>query len=270
MRAQTRSDIRRIRAFLDTDRYWADYALGDLEPNLFQFTEWQGIEDNGKLMAMTMLYRGFAPPIWFAMGDGCGLDVLLSEAVREEVIGLSVREEHIDLVGKYYRTDGRIPMWKMGLDARDFAPLDGEAMRLTPADVPALQAFYQFGGGDAFSPREVETGVFYGITVGHRLLAVAGTHAVSFGGRIAALGNVMTHPDYRGQGYATMATSAVCRELIDRGVSTIGLSVGRENAAAIRVYEKLEFKKYIPFYEGIAIRHQRSEIKNQKWSQDDR
>jgi RimJ/RimL family protein N-acetyltransferase len=260
--ALTNPDL--IRAFLDTERYWADYALGDLEPGLFSSAEWYGVEDNGKLMAVTMLYRGFTPPIFFAMGDGCGVDRVLAEAVREEAIGLSVREEHIGPVRKYYRTDGRIPMWKMGLDARDFTALDGDAMRLTLADIPALQALYQFGGGDAFSPREVETGVFYGIKVGHQLIAVAGTHVVSAGGRIAALGNVMTHPHYRGRGYATAATSAVCRELTAGGVNTIGLSVGRENAPAIRVYEKLGFKKRVPFYEGIAIRHQQSAFENHK------
>jgi len=34
----------------------------------------------------------------------------------------------------------------------------------------------------------------------------------------------------------------------------IGLSVSRSNAAAIRVYEKIGFKRHVPFYEGTAIR----------------
>ena len=87
-----------------------------------------------------------------------------------------------------------------------------------------------------------------------RLVSVAGTHIVSDNERIAALGNVMTHPGYRGQGLATMATSAVCEELLERGIELIGLSVSRSNMAAIRVYEKIGFKRRVPFFEGTATR----------------
>jgi predicted GNAT family acetyltransferase len=51
---------------------------------------------------------------------------------------------------------------------------------------------------------------------------------------------------------ATAATHAVCDELLDRGIQLIGLSVGRFNQAAQRVYEKIGFKRHIPFYEGWA------------------
>ena len=127
-------------------------------------------------------------------------------------------------------------------------------MRLTMRDVPALQALYAFGGGDAFQPSEVDRGVFYGIKQAGQLIAVAGTHVVSDNAQIAALGNVMTRPDQRGRGYATIATSAVCATLIERRITTIGLSVARENQSAIRVYEKLGFRKHVPFHEGMAVR----------------
>ncbi len=254
MRVLALTDPDLIRTFLNTDRYWADYALGDLEPEHFHLADWHGVKDGGELIALVMLYKGFAPPICFAMGEARGIDLILDEVVHEAHLGLSVREEHIDVVTKYYRTEGRIPMWKMGLDANDFTPIIGAAIRLDLSDVPALEALYQFGGGDAFRPHEVEAGVFYGQKTDSRLISVAGTHVVSMSGRIAALGNVMTHPDERGKGYATIATSAACAELIDRGIKTIGLSVARENASAIRVYEKLGFKKRVPFYEGTAVR----------------
>ena len=51
-----------------------------------------------------------------------------------------------------------------------------------------------------------------------------------------------------------MATRAVCEELLDRDMEMIGLSVSRSNEAAIRVYEKVGFKRRVPFYEGTASR----------------
>ncbi len=248
------SDVAHIRSFLNTDRAWADYALGDLEPDLFKLTEWYGAEEQDDLIAVAMIYHGLQPPICFLMGDGRGVDQILDQAITLPEIGLSVRDEHLPLLEQYYQLADVCPMWKMALDVRDFRPTDGEVVDLTLQDVPELRALYAFGGGDAFSPEEITRGVFCGIRHNDRIIAVAGTHVVSERGRIAAMGNVMTHPDWRGRGLASIATSAVIARLIDRGVETIGLSVSRENAAAIRVYEKLGFKKHAAFHEGVAIR----------------
>ena len=248
------TDPARLRSFLNTDRAWADYALGDLEPELFQQTEWYGAEEQGALVAVGMIYYGLQPPICFLMGDARGLDRILAECVRLPDIGLSVRDEHLPVLHKYYRDNGTWPMWKMALEAGNFRSVAGDTVDITLADVPDLRALYAFGGGDAFSPEEITRGVFCGIRQAGQLIAVAGTHVVSDNGRVAALGNVMTHPDWRGRGLASMVTSAVVARLIDRGVSTIGLSVSRENAAAIRVYEKLGFTKHVAFHEGNAVR----------------
>ncbi|MBI5563952.1 MAG: GNAT family N-acetyltransferase [Chloroflexi bacterium] len=253
------SDVARLRSFLNTDRAWADYALGDLEPELFKLTDWYGVvndgaEEQGDLIAVAMIYRGLQPPICFLMGDMRGVDLILDQVVRLPEIGLSVHDEHLPVLEQYYQVTDATQMWKMALDVRDFRSVPGETFEITLADVPDLQALYAFGGGDAFSPEEIERGVFCGIRQNNQMIAVAGTHVVSDNGRIAALGNVMTHPDWRGRGLASIATSAVVARLIDRGVSTIGLSVSRENAAAIRVYEKLGFKKHAAFHEGNAMR----------------
>ena len=45
-------------------------------------------------------------------------------------------------------------------------------------------------------------GVYYGVRVDGRLVAAAGTHVISPTARLAVVGNVMTHVDFRGRGYA--------------------------------------------------------------------
>ncbi len=300
----------RLREFLLTDRFFADYARGDLDPAHFPYTEWFGVEEAGELCTVVMLYNDLQPPIFFTTGEAGGIEAILDQAVKLPQIGLSIREEHLPAVEKFYRTEP-VPMLKMALLAEDFRPVEAVSLRgaLSPRRVrriapatrwacappraarlgraarpsrpllqeiasrsalamarldasymPQLEALYAHGGGDAFRQRSLELGVFYGVFDDGCLVSVAGTHIVSDHERIAALGNVMTHPAYRGQGLATAATSAVCGELLDRGIEMIGLSVSRANEAAIRVYEKLGFKRKVPFLEGTATRLRRGAV----------
>jgi ribosomal protein S18 acetylase RimI-like enzyme len=69
--------------------------------------------------------------------------------------------------------------------------------------------------------------------------------------RVAALGNITTHPDWRGQGLATKVTAAVCRSLRET-VEHIGLNVHAENRAAIGCYEKLGFE-IVTTYEEVML-----------------
>ena len=85
-------------------------------------------------------------------------------------------------------------------------------------------------------------------------IAVAGTHLVAPRESVAAIGNVYTHRDHRGRGLGAAATGAVATELLARGFRTIVLSVEEGNAAAIHVYERLEFRFHCSFIEGDAER----------------
>jgi predicted GNAT family acetyltransferase len=113
---------------------------------------------------------------------------------------------------------------------------------------------YTLGGGDAFTPAQLEQGVFYGIEVDDRIVAVAGTHLVSPEYCVAAVGNVFTHPTHRGQGHATATTSAVISALLRVGIQDIVLNVSQTNVAAVHLYERLGFERYCPFLEGSAER----------------
>jgi ribosomal protein S18 acetylase RimI-like enzyme len=66
---------------------------------------------------------------------------------------------------------------------------------------------------------------------------------------IAAIGNLVTHPDARGQGLATAATGRLLDALFER-VSRVALNVREDNRPAVALYEKFGFSLQTLFWEG--------------------
>jgi predicted GNAT family acetyltransferase len=68
---------------------------------------------------------------------------------------------------------------------------------------------------------------------------------------VAAVGNVYTHPAYA-PGPLPRTTAAVVQALLQRqSLRTIVLNVARDNAAALRCYERLEFRPFCGYHEGV-------------------
>jgi predicted GNAT family acetyltransferase len=103
--------------------------------------------------------------------------------------------------------------------------------------------------GNWFVPRMLETGFYFGIRRGRALVSVAGVHVFSPQYKVAALGNITTRPDARGQGLATAATARLCQELLQTGIEYVGLNVKADNPSAIACYEKLGFERVTDYGE---------------------
>ena len=99
-----------------------------------------------------------------------------------------------------------------------------------------------------FRENMLDIGYYYGIRKKNRLVAVSGVHVFSEEYRVAALGNIATHPDFRGRGYGRQATAALCRELL-KAVDHIGLNVAANNIPAIKCYERIGFEKMYYYFE---------------------
>ena len=89
--------------------------------------------------------------------------------------------------------------------------------------------------------------------VNGRLVAAAGTHVVSPTARLAVVGNVLTHIDYRGRGFATAVTSAVTAELL-RSCDQVVLNVRSDNPPAINAYRRLGLPEHGRFEERLVHR----------------
>lgn len=85
------------------------------------------------------------------------------------------------------------------------------------------------------------TGQYFGVRHHGRLVSIAGVHVYSASYRVAALGNITTHPDERGKGFARAVTARLCQHLAE-SVDFIGLNVKSDNQPALALYQTLGFR----------------------------
>jgi len=80
----------------------------------------------------------------------------------------------------------------------------------------------------------------YGVFVNDELVSYAGSFIQM--PQVWMIGGVYTHPKHRSKGYATLATSAVTEETL-KNAEAAALFVRSDNCSAIKVYEKIGYKK---------------------------
>ena len=250
---KTLNDKEQILAFLQQDRIYAAYAIGDLEPSLFAHCQWFGVEDDGETQALALFFTGLQPPAFFTMGDSDGVAAILDSALQPERAYFTCRAEHLPVVEASYALDEVEEMFRMAIAPADFRPIPGRTIKLDISHLDALHQLYRLGGGDAFAPYQLRDGIYYGVEANGRLVSAAGTHLVSPTFGIAGVGNIFTHPNHRRRGYGTACTSHVVEELLAQGLDVV-LNVNQENVEAIRIYEKLGFRRYCPYIEVIGNR----------------
>lgn len=238
-----------IRRLIEGDRAYAAYAIAQLDPLLYEANEWWLSSGGGGRQALVVHSTSGLGAALFAMGDPDALDAALSLHPGPRFTFGSLRLEHRAIAEKHYILSRPQLMTRMSVTRDTFVPVAGAAVRLGPADVSDVNKIYSIDGGPtAYRPSHLEDGAYYGVYVGGRLVSIAGTHVVSRTERIAVVGNVFTHPTFRGQGHATIATSAVTADLL-KDCDPVVLTVESKNAAALAIYTKLG-------YEGVCTLHE--------------
>lgn len=248
------TDRAEVAAFLRTDRLYAAYALGDLPAATRRRAAWGMADDeHGRPRGIAMQHLGLPPQPLFLMGDPGACRAILANEVRPRYAFVQARHDLAPAFDELYRVDLPAALLRMVVDRATFRPHAGGAERLGPADIGDLNRLYQLGLGGGFPASVLEYGVYYGMRVGGRLIAAAGTHVINEAEGIAVVGNVLTHIDHRGQGHARAVTSGVTAELLAR-VPDVALNVYADNDPAVAAYSRLGYREYCRLGEWVAYR----------------
>lgn len=251
--ARVTTDRALLRAFLERDRLFAAYAICDLEDSEFGRTKWGVAYAAGRPVAVGLEYTGLTPQPLFLMGRNDGIEAILREILRPRAAYVASLTEGLPAVEAVYRVDAGPPMVRMWVDRARFRPYPADVRRLFPSDIGELNRLYQLGFASWLPSSSIANGVYYGIRVGGRLVSAAGTHVISPSARLAVVGNVLTHTEYRGRGYATAVTGAVTAELL-RTCDHVALNVRSDNPPAIQAYRRLGYSEHVRFEERLVHR----------------
>ncbi len=232
------------------------YNIGDLDDFFWPYTKWHGLKDNDDLKAVILLYSGLAEPTLLALSDDIDPLKQLMTEIKDELpknYYAHLSPGVVDVLKDDCTIEPQGQHYKMGLVDR--SKLGGAPnvliKRFDKSDLGDLRLFYyQAYPGNWLDGRMLETGYYYGVIRNGRIASVAGVHVYSKEYKVAALGNIATHPDYRGNHFGQIITAECCRQLL-RSVETIGLNVCTENTPAIAIYENLGFEKMAEYEEYV-------------------
>ena len=242
-----------LRNFLETDRLYSAYALCDLDDREFLRTRWGVAITGERPVAVVLQYAGYSPQPIFVMGDNAGIASVLESIIKPRTAYVAARAEHLPAVATNYRVDPGPSMLRMWVDRTHFRPFPSDVQRLLPVEIGELNRLYQLGFASWLPASAIADGLYYGVRVGGRLVAAAGTHVISPAARLAVVGNVMTHTEFRGRGYATAVTGAVTAELL-RFCDQVVLNVRADNPPALAAYRRLGYQVYLSFEERLIHR----------------
>lgn len=229
------------------------YALADLDP--LAWPELAFFEREGQVL---MGWYGAEPPCYMALGHDAArmrelLRCMASALPPRMYLHLTPGCHHP--LGEAYDLERTGLMQKMLLHGAA-AAAEEPCEELGPRHQRELRELYEVAYPDGwFDPRTLATRRYVGLRREGRLVAVAGVHAWSPSRSVAALGNIATHPAWRGQGLARTCVARLCARLqAEDGIAHVGLNVRRDNGSAVRCYEGLGFRLAAEYEEWTAER----------------
>jgi len=248
-----------IAAFLRSDPELHVYSLGDLDDFFWPYTTWYGWEEDEELKDVLLVYWGRETPTVVGISQQPPMMRKLLAEVAKGLPGqfyahLSPGVE--EALADSHTIQSHRLHYKMAL--RDKSLVRNvdcpQTVRLGKRDLAELFQFYLDSYPmNWFDARMLETGQYFGLRKDGRLISAAGVHVYSQEYGVAALGNIVTHPEHRHRGYGTQVIARLCQSVLEE-VRYVGLNVKADNDAAIACYRKLGFETLAPYSEFAMTR----------------
>jgi ribosomal protein S18 acetylase RimI-like enzyme len=229
------------------DTYLHLYSLGDLDDFYWPRTQYFGLESKMGLKKVVLIYKGEGLPIFLALSSSTnfnGEDFQQLINILPDQIYAHLSSGFEDHFRESFTITDHGQHFKMGLiDSSIIPEIDTtNTIPISNADLEEVEHLYQISyPNNAFDPRMLLTGQYFGYRKNNQLLCVGGVHVYSKTYGVAALGNITTHPDFRNQGLARIVTAKICSQLMEN-INIIGLNVKSDNTAAVHLYLSLGFK----------------------------
>ena len=203
--------------------------------------------EGGEVMGYLLLWRGsraLGAHLW-----GRASDLIAYIPRGDRMILQLYGGELVGAVSSYLGAAGSAEVRvfvDMVVDERGFKPYSPErAVRLREDDPHHVGEFIKIKSsqGVPLDPSTagnlIRAGRYYGVFEGPSLASIARSYVRM--PEVWVIGDVYTHPSYRGKGYAKIATSAITRDCIASGAMAL-LHVESSNDHAIRVYRALGYE----------------------------
>jgi GNAT superfamily N-acetyltransferase len=222
------------------------YSIGDLDNFFWPKTIWFALRDADAIQSIALLYVGMDMPtlLSFYEGESC-FSCQLIERIRHLLpvkFNAHLSPGLLDIFGRQNIIDYYGLNCKMVLKKAVHEPNDKNIRKLSFDDLSIIKDFFAVSyPKNWFDSRMLETGKYYGYFINDKLVGVSGIHVFSEEYKVAALGNIATHPDHRGKQIGYKLTSALCFDL-QKCVDIIGLNVKSDNDHAIKCYKKIGFE----------------------------
>ena len=221
------------------DRFWAEYlgvSPGDLNQPGVSIVAHVGLQGYGGVWCFRRRDRTVvsAPPGWIPYLQSRFVDAEHERLMDESLLRTVFGDDFDRVVGPAYQ--GYLPSGR-------FRPSVTLSVRfLEPHDAAAVEAFRLSCGQDAWEFAGLAEGTSYLVAGfdGDRIVSLAGYRAWS---NQAGDPCVLTHPAYRGRGWATATTSALVERALNEGKVVLYQTL-ETNTAAIKIARQLGYEQY--------------------------
>ncbi len=231
------------------------YHIGDLDDFYFSDCKWFGLEENDQIVEVILLYSGLKIPTLLIFGSIKKIPKLVEDIIKKLPDRFFCHYQ--ENFHEYFKSDYQMTFLGTHLKMRfqgDLSKLSiintSNTVHLTENDESNLLSLYQEAYPEGyFVPYMLKSNKYYGVKQDNKIVSVAGVHVFSKLYNIAVLGNITTHPNYRGRGLAKKCIIELLKSF-DGEVNQIGLNVKKDNYIALQLYKNLGFKVHSTYKEA--------------------